>query len=58
MERSLLVDMAHLVTYFFITTRSHLPYDQVDDDPSQEEGPKETPLVITTVMMVVVVVVL
>ena len=40
----------------FITTRNHLPYDKVDDDPSQEEGPKETPLVITIVMIVVVVV--
>ena len=36
-----------------ITTRNHLPYDEVDDDPSQEEGPKETPLVITIVMIVV-----
>ena len=58
MERPLLVDLAHLVTYFFITTRNHLPYDKVDDDPTQEEGPKETPLVITIVMIVVVVVVL
>ena len=55
MEWSLLVELAHLVTYSFITTRSHLPYDKVDDDPSQEEGPKETPLVITIVMIVVVV---
>ena len=43
---------------YLITTRNHLPYDKVDDDPSQEEGPKETPLVITIVMIVVVVVVL
>ena len=49
MERPLLIDLAHLVTYFFITTRNHLPYDKVDDDPSQEEGPEETPLVITIV---------
>ena len=38
---------------FFITTRNHLPYDKVDDDPSQEEGPEKTPLVITMIVVVV-----
>ena len=44
----------HISGHIFFTTRNHLPYDQVDDDPSQEEGPQETPLVITIVMIVVV----
>ena len=39
---------------YLITTRNHLPYDKIDDDPSQEEGSQETPLVIIIVMIVVV----